>query len=152
MDNLDLDALLETASRALAVEDRIEICSDALYRFSTYGPKARAVLAAIDLPAIIKAAKAEAKAERADWFEGDVDCDGNPLETIRSDELQKLRDERDKLMWQVRDTCARAEKAEAALKAAKAEAYEDAARWLVEQPPHLALSEYAGAIRQRAWL
>lgn len=42
---------------------------------------------------------------------------GNELVTISADELRKLRDEREKFMWQVRDTCTRAEKAEAALRA-----------------------------------
>lgn len=50
-----------------------------------------------------------------EWSAGLVDCDGNELVTMRADELQKLRDEREKFMWQVRDTCIRAEKAEAAL-------------------------------------
>ena len=39
--------LVEEVARALAKEDRIEICSDALYRFSTYGPKARAAIAVV---------------------------------------------------------------------------------------------------------
>ena len=41
---MDVDALVEAVARALAKEDRIEICSDAIYRLSTYGPKARAAL------------------------------------------------------------------------------------------------------------
>lgn len=52
-----------------------------------------------------------------DWFAGDVDCDGNELVTVTSNELQKLRGDREKFMWQVRDTCTRAENAEAALRA-----------------------------------
>jgi len=39
---------VEAASRGLAKHDRIEICSDATYRLSTYGPKAiSAIVAAI---------------------------------------------------------------------------------------------------------
>lgn len=41
------DELVEAVARALAKEDRIEICSDALYRFSTYGHKARAAIAVV---------------------------------------------------------------------------------------------------------
>ena len=70
-----------------------------------------------NLPAILAALKAQPPASGSDWFAGDVDCDGNELVTLRADELQKLRDDREKFMWQVRDTCARAEMAEAALKA-----------------------------------
>lgn len=40
------DEMVERAARALALEDRIEICSDATYRLSSYGPRARAALAA----------------------------------------------------------------------------------------------------------
>jgi hypothetical protein len=37
-------------------------------------------------------AEAEAALVRgADWFAGEVDCDGNELELIRSDELAELR-------------------------------------------------------------
>jgi cell division septum initiation protein DivIVA len=52
--------------------------------------------------------------DKTDWFAGDVDADGNPLTTLRTDELDKYKD-------QVRYTCQRAEKAEAALAAAQAE-------------------------------
>lgn len=52
--------------------------------------------------------------DKTDWFAGDVDADGNPLTTLRTDELDKYKD-------QVRYTCQRAEKAEAALAAALAE-------------------------------
>jgi len=48
-----------------------------------------------------------------DWFAGHVDCDGNELATLRSDELQRLRDDNEKFIGQIRDTCVRAEKAEA---------------------------------------
>lgn len=40
------DEMVERAARALALEDRIEICSDATYRLSSYGPRARAALTA----------------------------------------------------------------------------------------------------------
>lgn len=63
--------------------------------------------------AALSAAPAPQVERGSDWFAGEVDCDGNELETIRADELRKLRDEREKFMWQVRDTCTRAEKAEA---------------------------------------
>lgn len=63
--------------------------------------------------AMLREVAAERDALKSDWFAGTVDCDGNDLETIRSDELQHLKDEREKFMWQVRDTCARAEAAEA---------------------------------------
>ena len=39
--------LVELAARALAQADRIEICSDAQYRHSSYGGRARDVIAAI---------------------------------------------------------------------------------------------------------
>lgn len=52
---------------------------------------------------------------KTDWFEGDVDADGNELITVRLDDWNRAVRERDKFMWQVRDTCTRAEKAEAAL-------------------------------------
>lgn len=64
--------------------------------------------------------------EGSDWFAGDVDCDGNELVTIPATELQKLRDEREKFLWQVRDTCARAEKAEAALAPSTGDAVREA--------------------------
>lgn len=72
------------------------------------------------LAALQPAISAEAVAGESDWFAGDVDADGNELVTMRADELRKLRDEREKFMWQVRDTCTRAEKAEIALRAAQA--------------------------------
>ena len=53
----------------------------------------------------------------SDWFAGDVDVDGNELITVRKDEWEKLIEQRDKFKWQVRDTCVRAEKAEAAQQA-----------------------------------
>ena len=43
----DLNQLVEVGARALAVHDHIEICSNATYRHSTYGPKARSALIAI---------------------------------------------------------------------------------------------------------
>jgi hypothetical protein len=39
--------LIEAIARAIAREKRIEICSDASYRHSTFGPLAQAALAAI---------------------------------------------------------------------------------------------------------
>lgn len=42
---------VEAAARGLAKHDRIEICQDATYRLSTYGPKAiAAIVAAIGEP------------------------------------------------------------------------------------------------------
>ena len=44
----------------------------------------------------------------------DPECHASGCQTlILKAELEKLRDQRDKYMWQVRDTCARAEAAEA---------------------------------------
>ncbi len=60
-------------------------------------------------------ARPSPQARGTDWFAGDVDCDGNELTAIRTDELQRPRDDRDKFKWQVRDTCRRAETAEAKL-------------------------------------
>lgn len=52
---------------------------------------------------------------KSDWFVGDVDCDGNELITVRKDEWNTICEQREKFMWQVRDTCTRAEKAETRL-------------------------------------
>lgn len=40
-------SMVERVARALAKADRIEICSDASYEFSSYGPKARAAIEAM---------------------------------------------------------------------------------------------------------
>jgi len=40
------DEMVEAGARAIAREDGIQICSDAIYRLSTYGPRARACLEA----------------------------------------------------------------------------------------------------------
>lgn len=61
-----------------------------------------------------------------DWFAGDVDCDGNELITVRKDQWDTICEQREKFMWQVRDTCARAEKAEAALTTREAVVEDDA--------------------------
>ena len=53
--------------------------------------------------------------EKSDWFAGEVDCDGNELITVRKYEWNAICEQREKFMWQVRDTCARAENAEAEL-------------------------------------
>ena len=42
------DEIVELMARTLAKEDRIEICSDATYRHSTYGPRASATLRALE--------------------------------------------------------------------------------------------------------
>lgn len=42
--------MVERVARALAKADRIEICSDASYEFSSYGPKARAAIEAMREP------------------------------------------------------------------------------------------------------
>jgi len=42
------DELIEAMARAIAIESRVEICGDAMYRFSVYGPKATAALSAIE--------------------------------------------------------------------------------------------------------
>lgn len=58
---------------------------------------------------------------RTDWFAGDVDCDGNELITVRKDEWNTICEQREKFMWQVRDTCTRAENAEARAEALQAD-------------------------------
>lgn len=58
---------------------------------------------------------------KSDWFVGDVDCDGNELITVRKDEWDTICEQREKFMWQVRDTCTRAEKAETRLAEVEAE-------------------------------
>lgn len=65
---------------------------------------------------------------RTDWFAGDVDCDGNELITVRKDEWNTICEQREKFMWQVRDTCTRAENAESRIEALQAEVarYRDA--------------------------
>lgn len=58
---------------------------------------------------------------RTDWFAGDVDCDGNELITVRKGEWNTICEQREKFMWQVRDTCTRAENADARITALQAE-------------------------------
>ena len=41
---MDNEAMIEAVARAIAAESGIEICSDAMYRYSTFGPKARAAI------------------------------------------------------------------------------------------------------------
>lgn len=83
-----------------------------------YHPDNHCILAALWFPTSNWNTRASPQASApSDWFNGDVDCDGNEIVTIRADELQRLRDEREKFMWQVRDTCTRAENAEADLRA-----------------------------------
>lgn len=59
------------------------------------------------------AADAQREAERSGCFAGHVDCDGEPLTTIPTHEYKRLMTDCEKFRDQVRDTCARAEKAEA---------------------------------------
>lgn len=59
-------------------------------------------------------------AKRSDWFAGDVDCDGEPLTTIPTHEYNRLVTDCEKFRDQARDTCTRAETAEAKLAAHKA--------------------------------
>jgi len=57
---MDEAALIEELARALAVADRIEICSDAQYRHSSYGIRATAllpILRRVHNEAVEKAAK-----------------------------------------------------------------------------------------------
>lgn len=72
---------------------------------------------AVALEAILAALKAQPPASGSDWFAGDVDCDGEPLTTIPTHEYNRLVTDCEKFRDQVRDTCARAEKAEAELAA-----------------------------------
>lgn len=65
--------LRETVARALAAADRIEICSDASYSLSTYGPKADAAIAAMQ-PAIAQARR-EALEEAVRTVIDNQDCD-----------------------------------------------------------------------------
>lgn len=69
---MDEAALIEELARALAVADRIEICSDAQYRHSSYGIKAAALLPIIRRihnEAIEKCAQ-KVEDYRVDWANG----------------------------------------------------------------------------------
>ena len=66
------DELREAVARALAKHDRIEICSDASYALSSYGPKADAALSLMQPEIARRVAEERAKLLEglADYLEG----------------------------------------------------------------------------------
>ena len=74
------ETLREVVARALAKHDRIEICSDASYALSSYGPKADAALSLMQ-PEIDRRV-AEERAKLLERFDEDA------LEEIISDSLE----------------------------------------------------------------
>ena len=59
--------MIEAAARAIAKEKGIEICSDAMYQFSTFGPLAQAAITAIE-PMIRADERAQAEREIVEWL------------------------------------------------------------------------------------
>lgn len=59
--------ITEAAARAIAKEKGIEICSDAMYQFSTFGPLAQAAITAIE-PMI----RAQVEREIVEWLRGNA--------------------------------------------------------------------------------